>query len=35
MKDQLDIVVTPLTDPADPGFLALEEAFWRKSARKR
>ncbi len=27
MKDQLDIVVTPLTDPADPGFLALEDSF--------
>ncbi len=27
MKDRMDTVVTPLTDPADPGFLALEDSF--------
>ncbi len=27
MKNQLDIVVTPLADPADPGFLALEDSY--------
>lgn len=27
MKEQLDIVVTPLVDPTDPEFLALEDSF--------